>query len=385
MTVLHFNKTRAFNTDSRVLKWIKSLEEQGINSEVYVLEDKNTRDKFRYRTADVITTRLFFRKFFPKHKGYVFKIPEYSWECLRTAVKTRHEFLLFHDTQAYLTILILCLFKGMLLKGHKKIVWDLHELPHESLFRIGVTRKILKFMLEKVDFIVYTNNKRREYMLERLPYRENNYAILNNYPDNDYIRMARHELPEDVKTWLGTSPYMLWLGDADNRKRNFLSALNALVKHKDNLKLVILGGLKPEMKELIESKCGTSFLMNRYVPQDQIIRYVDNALFSIVLYPYISPNNEYCEPNRLYQLITRKISVICGANPPMKEVMEAYHAGIVLGDDGSDEKILQQAVDQMMQNNERAEYINSLNAWDFTRYLSWDTQVEVLINQLKVL
>lgn len=69
----------------------------------------------------------------------------------------------------------------------------------------------------------------------------------------------------------------------------------------------------------------------------------------------------------------------------MKEVMEAYHAGIVLGDDGSDEKILQQAVDQMMQNNERAEYINSLNAWDFTRYLSWDTQVEVLINQLKVL
>ncbi|RLD54245.1 MAG: hypothetical protein DRJ01_18285, partial [Bacteroidetes bacterium] len=71
------------------------------------------------------------------------------------------------------------------------------------------------------------------------------------------------------------------------------------------------------------------------VPQLEMVKYIDNAYASIVLYSQeVGMNFKLCAPNRLYQAISRGIPVIVGNNPPMKSILEKTKSGVVLSDDG---------------------------------------------------
>src|SRR5690606_14552860 len=148
-----------------------------------------------------------------------------------------------------LSLIYLCLanrFSGT----KKKIVWDLHELPHEILTKNYFSRRIIRFILNTVDLLIYTNIERREYILQKFKHSEKNYVILNNYTEKSYKNIPRAALPPELEKWLDKRSYILWLGNA-GLNRKFLFALKALREYKEKYKLVILGGIEPEVMDFI--------------------------------------------------------------------------------------------------------------------------------------
>ncbi|MDT0677678.1 hypothetical protein [Autumnicola musiva] len=376
--VLHIIKTSKFFSDGRLLKWINSLHDFNINSKVIILEDDNKKGEFTYNNATVKTINLAFRSIFPQRKGYLFKIPEYSLKTYLSTMRSSGKVIVFHDMQHYLTLLLLTLKKPKRLR----IVWDLHELPHQNLCRNFLTRKLLKGVLEKVDLLVYTNRERREYMQKQIGYNEKRHVLLQNFPGKDFIQSPKKGLDPEVLQWLDNKPYVLWMGWA-SEGRNFKPALEALQGYKNELKLIILGPVEAGMKEAVDEEIEKGFIYQKFVPQIEIINYVDNALFSIVLYKNSSPNNFLCEPNRLYQLLSRNVPVICGFNPPMKNVVEKVKGGIVLKDDGSEIESIKRAIATMLKN--KLMYKENLINTNKENLFSWEEQFENVENNLKEL
>jgi hypothetical protein len=207
--ISHIIKSPSFESDGRLHKWISSLKANKINSKVFFLEDKNEKRIFSFEEMEIKTISLFFRKYFKKRKGYFLKIPEYSLKTWRYLKHCDCDVLIFHDVQQYLNLLIILIFS--ICKG-KIIVWDLHELPHTVFLKNPITRKVLKYIIEHVDVIVYTNKERRQYIFEKLKMKEKKYFILNNYPNEYYLYKPHTIFPNKLNKLREGLPYILWLG-----------------------------------------------------------------------------------------------------------------------------------------------------------------------------
>lgn len=380
MKVTHIIKTDSLQSDGRLLKWISSLKSNNIESDIFILELNNKKSESSYKGTQYKSTSLFFRKFFRQRKGYIFKVPEFTIKSLSFFRKSKTSVYVFHDMQHYLTLFILSIFKG--LKKGKKIIWDLHELPHSIFFKFSINRKILKFILENTDMLVYTNQERREYMQERINYKEKAISILNNFPDKNFLIDKKKDVPETLKSLRSDKPYLLWLGMTSSG-RNFDTFIKVFDKFKDVYNLVILGTVEDEFKDIIENYRADNIVYNSFVKQEEMINYIDNALFSVVLYKDIYPNNLYCEPNRLYQLISRNIPVIVGHNPTMKNVVEKTKSGIVLEDDGQDISHLTKSFEMMHDNIDV--YKMNMERLNKIELFSWDEQFDDIVDKIKQL
>lgn len=373
--ILHVIKTKSLASDGRLLKWLCALQQQNFSSEVFIVEDQNRVDTYQTDYAAVRTDKLKARTFFKKGKGFAFKVPEFSYRSLKAISRSKAQVLVFHDMQHYLTLFLISFFKMF---SKKKLVWDLHELPHSILCKNPVTRSILRMILEHMDLLVYTNEARRRYMLENIKYKEGTYVVLNNYPDRKFVEGGKSELPSSLAEWLKGEPYVLWMGAA-SKGRNFDAVLEAYKEFKGDWKLVIMGSIDPEYTPAI-SEIGNDRIFSKFVSQEEIVQYVDNAQFSIVLYKQNSPNNIYCEPNRLYQLVSRGVPVICGSNPPMESVISENSCGIVLDGDGSKVDDVSEAMWNMKKNYEQYK-TNSILAAKSEKFM-WEAQIEKVIRAI---
>lgn len=368
---LHFLKTVSFKSDGRVLKWLESLQKSNITSRVSVIEDLNQEKSEFYYGSELKYNSFFFRKFFTKRKGYPFKILEYLYKSNKELSKFSSDvdIVIYHDVQQYLNLFWVLFFRR---KSSKFVIWDIHELPHSKLERFKATQRFISYILQNVDLIIYTNNERRQYLLRKYKYNDNNrYFVLNNFPSEQYNAAPIAELPIDVLKWLGDDKYVLWLGAA-NRERNFETFLRAYCEYKTIFKLVIIGKIDPFFKDELDVFINDGLIYNNFVPQNEIIKYVDNAYFSVVLYNNISPNNFLCEPNRLFQLINRNIPCIVGCNPTLSSVIIESGGGIVLNDSGTDQREMVKAFELMSENRElyQANIIRS----QIKEKFNWDIQ-----------
>ena len=378
-TVTHIIKSQSFDSDGRLQKWINSLMLNDIKSEVFFVEDDNKKKVRFVNDTKIESVPLFFRKYFKKRKGYIFKIPEYSMKTLQFLKKCDSDILIFHDVQQYLNLLIILFFS---LFKEKQIVWDLHELPHPILFKYYFTRKVVKYILENVDVVVYTNNERRDYIYERLKMKENEFFILNNYPNDTYLNEPHSSLPKELKDLRYGLPYILWLGGA-LQGRNFTTFFEAYKNVSDIFNLVILGRVDDLYIDEVNDFINQEKVYNNFVKQEEMINYIDNAYFSVVLYKNTTPNNYYCEPNRLYQLITRNIPAIVGCNPTMKAIIEKYKAGLILKDDGSDLELMNNAFHTIIKSDTHTELITNMENSTIKDDLTWESQIIYIINKLK--
>ena len=372
--MLHVIKSKSFASDGRLLKWVSSLDEKGIISDVFSIEDQNQKGFRLYRNGRLYKKRLVSRFFLKKYKGYLPKVVEYVFKFLPFVFKKEYKVIVFHDVQQYLNLLITLVGNSVLWK--KKIIWDLHELPHEVLHKNIITRRIIKYLLENVDLLVYTNNERRGYILEKYCNNDTRYIILNNYPSKEYLDQEKSQLPFELYNFLNKDnlSYVLWMGAA-TKGRNFDVFFDVYKKYHSKVRLVIMGSLEDEFlleikKHKIEDK-----VFVKFVQQSDIIKYVDNAMFSVVLYNDQQPNKYYCEPNRLYQLICRKIPVIVGYNPTLRKTVEKYNAGIVLNDDGSDYHQMDAAFNKLI-NRKNNFYNGEVD-------LQWESQFNKVIDEIK--
>lgn len=378
--VLHFIKTKNVLSDGRLLKWIDSLESAKIKSKVIVLEDQNeTINTNLDSSLEVEKINLVSRKYFPKKgKGFFLKIPEYSFKSYQKFITSKEEIILFHDNQHYLTLCLILIFKQF---NKRKIIWDLHELPHSSLLKFAITRKFLKAVFENCYMVIHTNKQRYEFLHSKIKFAEKKYFILNNYPEIEYILSEKKENLSDVKHWLNEEPYILWLGAATNT-RCFDTVFEAYKLYSKNYKLIILGNITNDFKQLIVKNNLSNRIWSAFVNQSQMIHFIDNASFSIVLYKNNSPNNFYCEPNRVYQLLSRKIPVIVGNNPRLLEMVYNKNYGIVLDNDGSDTKTMIEAFKKMIQ--EHQNFKKTLNETNFENVFSWEDQIKNIIGELNI-
>lgn len=261
----------------------------------------------------------------------------------------------------------------------RKIIWDLHELPHSILFKFAITRTYLKKVLEKCFMVIHTNEQRRDFLHSKIKFTEKNSSILNNFPELDFICSDKKANTTNLTTWLNGESYLLWLGVA-SKTRCFDAVFDAYKRFSNDYRLIILGSVAKEFQQLIVKHNLSDRIWHSYVNQSEIITFIDNAAFSIVLYKNNSPNNFYCEPNRLYQLLSRKIPVIVGSNPRLAEVVENKKFGIVLDDDGSDVTNMIAAIEKMK--NQHAEFKNTLINTDFEKIFSWEKQFSNVIERL---
>lgn len=369
--ILHILKTQSLLSDGRVLKTIESLKKIGYHSSVVVLEDVNVREKKKENNYDLITFSLFTRSFFKQRKGYFFKVPEFTIKSIWLSIKQDANIWIFQDSHSYLGIFLLPLIR-LLVRKKLFVIWDQHELPHPIFLKTSLTRWLYKRMLKNVDDTIFTNEDRRQFVSEHFNWSSSKAYVLNNYPELDYIEQEKTTLPEGLKIWLNGNRYLLWQGFAEE-DRNFSTCLKAYTKIKDSYKLVILGVLLEDTVRLMKEVLGDNYqnyVYQSYVPQKEIVKYVDNATFTVIFYRNSNANNWYCEANRLYQPIVRGIPVICGANPPLKRIVEKYDVGIVLEDDGSDSQALFKAFDKLLKNYE----YYSDNCKKNRREFIWDDQ-----------
>lgn len=375
MKFLHIIKSPSYDSDGRLQKWLKGIRETQGNSNVFIVEDTNAEYKNNIEGDLIIAKKLFFRNFFKQRKGYPFKIIEYFFLTKNFIKKSSFDVIVFHDVQQYLN-LTYCLLSNRIRKF--KIVWDLHELPHEILFKFNITKKWLSYLLTNVDMVVYTNSQRRDYIVSKLGnIEEKSFSILNNFPEKTYISAPQSKL--NKKIFDNDKPYILWLGMAA-KGRNFDTFIEAFKHFKDQYNLVILGNIHAQFKEETDQLKSQGVLYNEFVKQEEIIRYIDNSYFSVVLYNALTPNNIYCEPNRLYQLISRNVPIIVGNNPVMKDIVSVYNLGYVLEDDGRNKKELIELIDKLIKNRE--DLILNSKKQQFEDILSWENQLNKILEKI---
>lgn len=372
--IIHVIKTKSLESDGRLLKWIKSLAEDDITSDVFIIEDNNKKEIISKYNGTIYKKCFLSRRIYKKQKGYPIKIIEYFFRFFPFLFKRKYQIFVFHDVQQYFNILITLL--GNNLFWRKKIVWDLHELPHPVLTKNVVSRKVIKYILENVDAVIYTNEERRRYILNNFANIEKDYTILNNFPPKEYIYRDKTSVPIELDYWLKqkNKPYVLWMGTAA-KGRNFHVFFEVYKKYSDNYSLVILGNIEKALEKDVGRYIQDGKAFVKFVKQTEIIKYVDNANFSVVLYNDRTPNNYLCEPNRLYQLITRKVPVIVGYNPVLKKYAEEYNAGVVLEDDGSNIEHMADAFEKLIYH--KNELYN--NQVDF----NWEEQFKNIISLIK--
>lgn len=378
MRILHVIKTARYESDGRLLKWIDSLEKSGHTSSVFLIEDDNSSGDSLRGSVLIHKENLWFRKVFKKHSGLFFKTLEQAWKWRKYLYRSDVDVLVFHDVQQYLNIYIAL---TLLKKGRKKeprIIWDLHELPHVQLGSNYLTKRLLGRILSQIDLLVYTNDERRLFIKETYGHNEKEFAVLNNFPDESFISARLTQASGELDNWgkQENKPYLLWMGAA-SRGRYFNVLLAAYKKFKDQLNLVVMGRIEKEFKEETDLYRQEGRLFNRFVAQNEVIGYVDNAFFSVVLYNARKANNRLCEPNRLFQLLGRNIPVITGNNPTMKSWVERVNGGIVLDDDGQNVVLLENAIQKML--TERQIYSDALQGVNKLELFNWESQFSNII------
>lgn len=374
MRVNHIIKSPSYDSDGRLQKWIKGFNNYNINSTVLIVEDTNVNETIEEGTTHIVKKQLWFRKFFKQRKGYFFKSIEYYLKVIKFLKKNPSEVIVFHDVQQYVNLLFINLFSKF---KKSYIIWDLHELPHDFLFKFRITRHFLKYLLENVDLVVYTNDERKDYIKKRLSFSEKNYQVLNNYPDLDFLNAKKNSYPEELNHFKEVKPYILWLGGA-LKGRNFGTFLEAFKLVESDYNLVILGKVEKEYQEKVQIGIDQGVIYNAFVKQSALIRFIDNASLSVVLYNNLKPNSLYCEPNRLYQLIFRKIPVIVGSNPTMKQVVEKYNVGLVLSDDGRSASEMVNCFRELKIDNDKYKLEISIIENEF----SWEKQFLNILNSI---
>ena len=331
--ILMLISTGSFDTDDRLRKECNSVREHLGDVSVVGFENRAPEGRQGEIAKGVPFVALphVTKKRLPAGRGLAFKALETLLRLLPRIVRQRPDVLWVHDPAFWPVVWVSLALRRLGIIN--KVVWDLHELIPDSRLR-GPARRMILGCLQNVDVLVMTNTWRYQHMQETLPFVPRHLMILENYPDASVSVEDRNDLPNELEKWLEGRDFILGQG-AVGADRNFASLREAV--ERSGIPIVLLGrceaGLDPRL-----------FYCTGWVPQAEVYRYINRALFSVVLYSRNDPNAWYCSPNRLFQAIARGCPVLGGINPPIKAVLEETGAGVVLSDDGANVEELIKAI-----------------------------------------
>ena len=271
----------------------------------------------------------------------------------------------------------------LLLPRSKKLVWDQHEIPARFITN-GFMKRVFRYMEGKCNLMYHANQPRIDYLkLCRVISRHEIHYAIRNYPEN-----RESDVPEPdekfktFKGWLG-GRQCAYIQGVSSKDRKCYETLSSIMGASDICAVVVGGVDSVDLKRVIdeygESTVNKKLFFTVKIPQKKTKLYIKECIVALVFYATNVPNNIYCEPNRMFQSIMMGIPVVVGNNPSMKDVIDKYHVGIVLDNDGSDIESIKSALDKILQ---RYETYKS-NVLENRNKLCWDHQESLLVETFR--
>jgi hypothetical protein len=338
LSVLMVINTTGLQYDDRLRKEVGSLRSIGTDVRVLGLEYANTSgQRLVYDGVPATTIQLRSRGWFAQGRGLVAKTAEMYLRFTAGIIANRPDVVWCHDMEmsGFVPVLALLRLFGLV----RFVVWDQHELPSDSRMQSAGYRRVYAALIGLCDRIVMANHERRSLVVEWLGGAPTTpIAVLENYPDAQFSQLRIDDLPEQVKSWLGDSPYLLAQGGA-NPDRHLNSLVTAVLRDAQ-FKLMVVGPYLPQVLTTLQQvhgeALGRQVFFTGPVPQMELTRFIDHAYASVVLYEAHSANTRLCAPNRMYQALARAVPVVVGSNPPMATLVSEARCGVVLATDGGD-------------------------------------------------
>ena len=357
--------TQGLDYDDRIRKEILSIKSlyPNVNFKIFAVEPEN-REKEGKTSYDVIY-RIPYLKSRDKYASGTHTLQK-AWDFYKTIKKDLKSFdaVWCADPETFIFVLMI---------HGKPIAWDLHELPLAFMGN-PIMKVLFKFLERKCDVMVHANESRLKYLekigLVKHPQKQ---YVLRNYPQFNEIDTEYDDVYKDFVKWLGDDKCAYLQGIVGSARADIESIQAVLTIPK--LKAVVVGGIQPERMSEFEKQFGKDILKERVyftgrIKQLKTPQYIRKCCLALVFYKHTSPNNWYCEPNRLFQNVINGNPVVVGNNPPMKEFVEANHCGVSVDTDGEDvEKIIEGI--KMILNNPDYFKVNTCD-------MLWDTQNGVI-------
>lgn len=267
---------------------------------------------------------------------------------------------------------------------NKKIIWDLRELP---MFLLGNPLKeiLLKYLFYKCDILFHANQFRIDYLKQKgLVKNISKHFVLRNYPDFSVVDSEYDERYNEVKKWIGDRP-CVYLQGLNGETRAAFESLTAVLRVPD-LCAIVLGPENKQIKDRVIKEFGEKEVKERicYAGTFKVLKvpqYMKLCQLSLVFYKNTSPNNYFCEANRLYQAVDAGLPVVVGSNPSMKGVVEEYGVGVSVDTDGGDVDKIKKGIMSIL--NKRDYYIENINK--LSNEINWKTQEPSLTKAIEKL
>ena len=225
--------------------------------------------------------------------------------------------------------------------SRKPVIWDLHEIP-ASIIGSRIKNLLFHRMERRCRWLIHANQERINYLKQTCVILdpEKNLA-LRNYPDKDWMEGANIE--SDVflnfKEWLSGEEY-IYLQGVNCDARYPFETLSAIMEA-HVIKTVVIGTVPAEVKDRISkiySDADRFIYYTGQLVQSDTASFISHCKFSLVFYTTKTPNNRYCEPNRMFQCLAYGKPVIVGCNESMASIIKSNGNGIVLNSDGGNVK-----------------------------------------------
>jgi glycosyltransferase involved in cell wall biosynthesis len=202
------------------------------------------------------------------------------------------------------------------------------------------------------------------------------HLVLRNYPSFDEALQQKDDDFGEFEKWLGNRE-CVYLQGCDSDIRAAFECVASVIEATD-LCAVVIGHFDQTIRKKLIDEFGEEISKRIYftgmIKQLLTPLYIKKCCLSLVYYKNVSPNNWYCEANRLYQNIVNGNPVICGSNPPMKDLVEKYGFGIATKTDGADINEISEAIKQMLQDIS----IYKQNVGKKKDILRWESQEDTI-------
>ena len=359
--------THGLDYDDRIRKEILSIKSlySNVDFKIFAVEPKNREEEGI--TSYGVRYRIPYLKSREKYASVTHTVQK-AWDFYKAIKKDLKVFdaVWCADPETFIFVLML---------HDKPITWDLHELPLVFMSN-PVMKMLFKHLEQKCNVMVHANEARLN-LLNKEGYVSNikKHYVLRNYPQFNEIDSEYNDLYQKFDKWVGDSK-CVYLQGLNNASRAAYQTISAVMAFKE-LKAVVVGDFDKEALAKLKSEYGDEFTEKIFftgmVKQLKTPQYIRHCFMSLVFYRNTSPNNYFCEANRLYQNIINGNPVVVGCNPPMRDLVNAYNFGISIDDDGSDiEKIKSGITELMSRYNEL-----KANIEKNSNVLFWDSQKEI--------
>lgn len=359
--------------DDRVRKEIKSIRAlyPKIKISIFAIPGNNIAGKgitsygVQYELFPLKSRDLF-------RKGFLLiKVLEFYYKVRKKV--SSYDLLWIIDDQVFLFLLL----------SNKKKIWDLHEIP-AGIIGSRLKNYLFKRMQKRCSSVIHANHERINYLnglgLIETP---KIHIVLRNYPDRDWLENVNLVSDEFIKfkKWINCKEF-IYIQGVNSRNRYAIETLSSIIEAAC-IKAVVIGNVEIEVLQYLRIKYGKRLVEWIYftgqLNQDKTASFIFHSKFSMVFYSLNTPNNRFCEPNRMFQCLALSKPVIVGCNPTMKSVVEKYKVGIVQDSDGSDINEGISSIKNMMYNYD--EYFENIKKYH--SLFSWEKQYDVLFNVIK--